>query len=288
MTIDNKNNNKVFFVTGTSNGMGLSLVQKLIVDGYKVAALTRRPDELKKQVTEGDYLNNLLIIKSDITNEDSIKEAVELTLSKFNRIDVVVNNAGYGLLGSVEELSLDEFTNSFQVNLFSVFLVIKHVSKHFRKQGTGLFINIGSYLGHTSLISSYSAYAASKHALTGLSTSADLELKPFGVRSLLISAGGFRTSFLKSGVQIAKNTIPDYNTQSYVDYFDAAAKGDEIKGDPNKLAKVLIELGNTPDYSTLPNNIHIGSDSFAIISKSLNDELQNLQQYKEITFSTDF
>eukprot|EP01132_Coremiostelium_polycephalum_P003819 gene3819-4752_t len=261
-------NNKVFFVTGTSTGVGLSLVQKLIKDGYCVAALTRNPEELSKQVTEGD-LNNLLIIKSDITNEESIKESVSKTLLKFKRIDVVVNNAGFGLLGSVEELSLSEIKNLFDVNLFSVFLIIKYVAPHFRKQG-------------------YTAYIASKYALAGLSESVDLDLKPFGVRSILLSLGGFKTEFVRVNVQIAKNEIPEYKTQDLFQYFKDVTDGDEIKGDTKKLAKLIIDLSNSKDILSLPNTFFIGSDTYQKISNVLDEKRKILEDNKEITFSTDY
>ncbi|EAL64714.1 hypothetical protein DDB_G0285753 [Dictyostelium discoideum AX4] len=153
-----ENNNKIWLITGTSS------------------ALTSKPEEIIKEIKfEKD---NLLIVKTDITNNELVKNAV--TNKQFGRIDVLVNNAGYGLVGAIEELSDSEVRKIYDVNVFGVLNLLRNSTPYFRKQKSGLIINISSQMGWDSM-RNYSAYSSTKHAVNAITLSAQKEFKPFGV-----------------------------------------------------------------------------------------------------------
>ncbi|KYQ89038.1 short-chain dehydrogenase/reductase (SDR) family protein [Tieghemostelium lacteum] len=278
------NNNKVWFISGTSSGIGLNLVQKLLLDGYKVTALTRSPEELEKQVSK-DKLDNLLAVKTDITSEASVKDAVEMTIKKFGRIDIVVNNAGYGFLGAVEESTIDDFKQNYEINLFAVINIVKQVMPYLRSQGSGLILNVASYVAFAALVGNYSAYISSKFALNGFTTALDQEVSKFGIRSVLVSPGGFRTKFVGGNLKVPKNPIPEYKTTELGAYFNSV-DGTQ-NGDPEKAALAFIKISQK-DPKTLPSNIFFGSDSYQIMKAQIEKLTKELEENKELTFSTDF
>ncbi|KYR00232.1 short-chain dehydrogenase/reductase (SDR) family protein [Tieghemostelium lacteum] len=284
MSSNNNNNNKVWLVSGTSSGIGLSLVQKLVLEGYKVTALTRSPEELEKQVSK-DKIDNLLALKTDITSEASVKGAVEKTIQKFGRIDIVVNNAGYGYLGAVEESSLDDFKLNYEINLFAVMNIVKQVMPHLRSQGSGLILNVASYLAFTAVVGNYTSYIGSKFALNGFTVALDQEVSKFGIRSVLVSPGGFRTKFLGGNLKVAKNPIPEYKSKELEAYFNSV-DGTQI-GDPDKAALAFIKISQK-DPKTLPSNIFFGSDSYQIMKSQIEKLTKELEENKELTFSTDY
>src|SRR5260221_5703088 len=139
-------NEKVWFITGASKGLGLALVKLLLSTGNKVTATSRNAIDIEKQVSE--HRENLLVLTVDITNEESVKNAIRQTIEKFGRLDVVVNNAGYLILGSLEEITEQEFRQSMEVNVFGTVNVIRAAMPYLRTQGYGHIINISSTAGY--------------------------------------------------------------------------------------------------------------------------------------------
>jgi NAD(P)-dependent dehydrogenase (short-subunit alcohol dehydrogenase family) len=203
------NNNKVWFVTGASKGLGLSLVKQLLDQGYKVAATSRNTVDLNNAVdSKGD---NFLPLAVDLTTGSSVREAVQQTIHHFGKIDVVVNNAGYGLLGSLEELTDEESRENFNVNVFGTLHVIREVMPHLRAQQSGHIFNISSIGGFSGNFPGWGIYCATKFAVVGLSESLAAEAKAFGIKVTVVEPGYFRTSFLAAGsVTTPRNEIAAY------------------------------------------------------------------------------
>ena len=169
---------KVWFITGASKGMGLEVVKTVLANGGKVIATSRNWDELV--TNPGEASENFLPLKMDITNEAEVKSAIEKGIETFGKIDVVVNNAGYNLLGNIEELSDAEFRQTMDVNVFGMTNVIRNVLPHLRKNKSGHIINTSSMMGYMSYPANGS-YSASKFAVIGLSEALAQEVAPFGI-----------------------------------------------------------------------------------------------------------
>ncbi|HMF73028.1 MAG TPA: SDR family oxidoreductase, partial [Flavitalea sp.] len=177
--------NKVWFITGASKGLGLSLVKKLLQKGYRVAATSRNVKELQREV-DGTP-DQFLALNVDLTNESSVKAAIDETVQHFGNIDVVVNNAGYGIVGSLEELSDEEARENFNINVFGSLNVIRKSMPYLRSQGSGHIFNISSIGGFNGVFPGFGLYTASKFAVHGFSESLVAEVKPFGVKVTIVS-----------------------------------------------------------------------------------------------------
>jgi NAD(P)-dependent dehydrogenase (short-subunit alcohol dehydrogenase family) len=195
-------------VTGASKGLGLSLVKRLLNDGYKVAATSRTIDSLEKEVSSSP---NFLRLEVDVTNEQSVSGAVNLTLKTFGTIDVVVNNAGYGQLGTLEELSDKEARENFDANVFGLLNVMRNVMPHFRGKKAGDIINISSIAGFLGAFPGWGIYNATKFAVAGLTEAFSIEAKSLGVKATIVYPGYFKTNFLlKGSLRLAQNPIDEY------------------------------------------------------------------------------
>ncbi len=221
--------------------------------------------------------------KLDITNEQEVKDIIAKGIEAFGRIDVVVNNAGYNLLGNMEELSDSEFRETMDVNVFGMANVIRHILPHLRRQKSGHIINTSSMMGYMSY-SGNGSYSASKFAVIGLSEALAQEVAPFGINVTLLAPGTFRTSFMsESSLAVAKNKIDAYNLKEQVEAF-RSYDGKQL-GDPKKLAQVLIEISQ---MSNPPLHLPLGSDSYNAILGNRAKEGEELNEWKALSLSTDF
>ncbi len=194
---------KVWFITGASSGFGLELVKILLSNGNKVAATSRNATNIENQVNDSQ---NLLALTLDITSDVDVKNAIAKTVETFGRIDIVVNNAGYMLLGSLEEVSVEEFHQSMNVNVYAFINVIRNTMPYFRKQKSGHIFNFSSSAGYSG-DENAGSYNAVKHAVIGLSEALAKEVKPFNINVTIVSPGLFRTNFLaKGGFSVAQNS----------------------------------------------------------------------------------
>jgi NAD(P)-dependent dehydrogenase (short-subunit alcohol dehydrogenase family) len=189
---------KVAIVTGSSSGIGYETALALARDGFYTFATVRNIKKAEKilQIAKKENLN-IEIIELDVDNEKSISNAVEKIISKKQRIDVLVNNAGWGLFGSVEDVSLKDFRAQFETNFFGIISIIQKVAPIMRKQGTGVIVNVSSVAGRIGFPGS-PAYISSKFALEGLSESLRYELGQFGVKVIIIEPGVIKTNFFSS------------------------------------------------------------------------------------------
>jgi len=269
---------EIWFITGASNGFGLALVKQLLKGGYKVAATSRNKTQIEEKVGENP---NLLALTVDITNENEVKSAIEKTIKTFGRVDVAVNNAGYMLLGALEEVSNQEFRQSVNVNMFAFQNVIRNIMPYFRKQKSGHFFNFASSAGY-SADACAGSYNAVKSAIIGFSEALALEVRPFDIQVTIVSPGLFRTNFLGS-FPVAKNSIEAYSTQSLVDAMDKF-NGNQ-PGDPDKLAKILINIAGKENA---PLHLLLGGDAYERAINYYKSQLEKLEKQKDLSYSTDF
>lgn len=270
---------KVWFITGASKGFGLSLVKQLLSAGQKVAATSRKIEELITAV--GEESDNFLPLQMELANELSVDDAIHKTKHIFGRIDVVINNAGYGIGGSIEELSDREVRASFDVNVFGLMNVIRSVLPYLREQRSGHIINISSIAGIAPGIG-WSVYAATKFAVVGLSEVLSEDVKAFGIKVTVIAPGAFRTSFLSSGsLVMSEHEISEYQDvrASHARYLKM--DGSQA-GDPEKAAAAMIALGhevNPPLYLLL------GEDAYNRAMAKLNMLDQTFRLNEELSKS---
>jgi NAD(P)-dependent dehydrogenase (short-subunit alcohol dehydrogenase family) len=277
-------NQKVWFVTGASKGLGLSLVKQLLNAGYKVAATSRSVTDLNKAV--GDAGDNFLPLAVDIKNEASVGTAINQTVEKFGHIDVVVNNAGYGLIGSLEELTEAEVNENFAVNVYGSLNVIRKVMPYLRKQRSGHIFNISSIGGFTGNFPGFGIYCATKFAVQGFTESLSAEAKDFGVHATVVSPGYFRTEFLSaSSLSVPANAIDEYQKVRDV---QAAHQNDiagNQAGDPEKGVAAIITVSESEHP---PLHLFLGADAYQMAYQKMDAVKADLENWKELITSTGF
>jgi len=273
---------KVWFITGASKGLGLSLVHQLLNAGQYVAATSRNISELKKAVNNDS--GKFLALAVNLADEQSVEDAIKTTVTKFERIDVVINNAGYGIGGSIEELSDAETRNSFDVNVFGTLNVIRKASPYLRAQRAGHIINIASIAGIAGA-TGWAVYAAAKSAVIALSEVSAEDLKEFGIKVTVVAPGAFRTSFLTTdSLILAANPIAEYEEVRAIHSKYLKMDGQQI-GDPEKAAAAMISLASMPNP---PLHLLLGNDAFQRANNKLESLQKEFRDWKAITISTDF
>ncbi|WP_347160359.1 SDR family oxidoreductase [Pontibacter chitinilyticus] len=276
-------NSKTWYITGASKGLGLSLTKQLLQNGQKVAATSRNLKTLSEKIGS-KYASSFLPLEVDLTSKKSIQESVHATIDRFGKVDVVVNNAGYGTGGALEELTENEIQQSFDVNFFAVIKVIQQVLPFMRKEKSGHIINVSSIAGFAPG-TGWSVYGAAKSAINGLSEGLAQELKPFGIHVSIVSPGWFRTSFAKEeSIELNKKQISGYEHIRAAHEKFKAIDGHQI-GNPDKVADVLLELISE---SNPPLNLFLGSDAYERAFSKVEDLVDTMKKRKELSFSTDF
>jgi NAD(P)-dependent dehydrogenase (short-subunit alcohol dehydrogenase family) len=222
-------------------------------------------------------------LKVDITSDEEVKNAVAKSIEKFGILDIVVNNAGYSLVGSMEEMTDKEFRKTMDVNLFGTVNVIRNVMPYLRKQQSGHIINISSNAGYVGF-GNAASYNASKFAVIGLSEALAEETKQFGIKVTVVAPGQFRTSFMNKGSMVfAKNRIDVYgldkSEKMWTNY-----SGQQI-GDPEKLVKILTGIVNNPNP---PLHLLLGPDTYQLVMEHRERENQEFETWKHLTLSTNF
>jgi NAD(P)-dependent dehydrogenase (short-subunit alcohol dehydrogenase family) len=270
---------KVWLITGASKGIGLQLVNLVLSLGHQVVATSRTRASLEKGITVNP--ENLLPLETDITSDTEVKKAIDLAIGHFGRIDVVVNNAGYSLVGSMEEMSDEEFRSTMDVNLFGTVNVVRNVMPYLRKQGSGHIINISSNAGYVGFANAAS-YNAAKFGVVGLTEALAQEVKPFGINVTVVAPGQFRTEFMNS-IQYVKNRIDVYG-------IDEAEKtwsefSGKQQGDPHKLTNILVDI---TEMEQPPLHLLLGPDTYELVLKKRAQEDAEFEQWKNITLSTNF
>lgn len=274
------NTQTIWLVTGASKGLGLSLVQKLLSSGYKVAATSRNINDLDKESTD------FLPLQVDLLNEESVAKAVTATISKFGKIDVLVNNAGYGQIGTLEELSDAEARTNFDVNVFGSLNTIRAVMPHLRAQRSGAVFNISSVGGFTGNFPGWGIYCATKFAMAGFTESLAAEAKEFNISATVVYPGYFRTSFLTKGsLNLPKNPIEDYIATRQLEAAHVNDINNNQAGDPDKAADVLIKIAAQKER---PLHLFLGQDANDMAKAKIAAVEKDLAENEALATSTGF
>ncbi|QMW06206.1 oxidoreductase [Spirosoma foliorum] len=275
---------KVWFVTGASKGLGLSLVKQLLEQGFQVAATSRNKDDLRRAVSVDN--ESFLPLAVDLKTETSVDQAINATIAQFGHIDVVVNNAGYGLLGSLEELTDREARENFDVNVFGSLNVIRAVMPHLREQQSGHIFNISSIGGFTGNFPGFGIYCATKFAVEGFSESLAAEAKAFGINVTIVSPGYFRTDFLTaSSLGVPSRQIDAYEAVRASQQAHQAEINGNQPGDPEKAVAALIQVASAENP---PLHLFLGQDAYDMAYTKINSVQSDLETWKAVTVSTGF
>ncbi|MDR6972709.1 SDR family NAD(P)-dependent oxidoreductase [Leifsonia shinshuensis] len=272
----------VWFVTGASRGFGVEIVSQALAAGYQVVAIARHTDGILQRFPEA---TGLLTVAADITDEAQIGTAVETAIARFGRIDVVVNNAGRGLLGAVEEATDAAARAVYDTNVFGTLNVLRAVLPTLRGQRAGRIINVSSVGGFVGS-AGWGIYASTKFAVEGFSEALADELAPLGITVTLIEPGYFRTDFLDAALDHSEPTV----IQDYVDTAGAmqaaAAKINHSQpGDPVKAAAAIVRVATVAEP---PRRIQLGRDSFTAIANKLGCVALEQRRWHDLAVSTDY
>lgn len=272
---------KVWFVTGASKGLGLSLVNQLLKAGQYVAATSRNINELTSAVNSNS--EKFLPLTVNLSSEQSVEQAINATITQFGRIDVIINNAGYGIGGSIEELTEKETRNNFDVNVFGTLNVIRKAIPHLRAQKSGHIINISSIAGINGA-TGWAIYSATKAAVIAFSEVLAEDVKAFGIKVTVVAPGAFRTNFLTpESLILPKNPIGDYEEVREAHARYLKMDGAQV-GDPEKAAAAMISLVSMPNP---PIHLLLGNDALTRATGKLAALTTEIQTWKAITISTD-
>lgn len=278
------NTKQVWFITGASKGFGLELVNQLLEQGHQVAATSRNMEELRRAVNTES--TDFLPLAVDLATESSVGKAIQATIEQFGRIDVVVNNAGYGQLGSLEELTDNESRANFDVNVFGTLNVIRQVMPQLRKQQSGHVLNLSSIAGITGSFPGWGIYCATKFAVEGLSESLAAEAAPFGIKVTIIEPGYFRTEFLSSdSLRIAEGSMDEYALVRQSEAVHQQQIRGNQPGDPVKAAAAMIQIVADPNP---PLHLFLGQDAYDMAQQKIKSLQEGLEQWKALTVSTGF
>lgn len=275
---------KVWFVTGASKGLGLTLVKKLLLNGYHVAATTRNTKSLMEEV--GEVSEMFLPLEVNLTDNNNVKTAIEKSISHFGKIDVVVNNAGYGQIGTLEELTDEEARKNFDINVFGALNVIRNVMPYLRNQQSGNIFNIASVGGFLGNFAGWGIYCSTKFAMAGFTEALAEEAKEFGIKVSVVYPGYFRTDFLKQGsLSLPKHPIQEYEAARQSEKLHLDSINGNQPNDPDKAAHVLIAISKEDNP---PVHLLLGKDAYDLLQNKTDIITKDAEQWKDYTFSTVF
>jgi NAD(P)-dependent dehydrogenase (short-subunit alcohol dehydrogenase family) len=279
----NKKAPKVWFITGANRGFGLEIARVVMQSGDLVVATARNLDQLLAIL--GLETTQLLPLRVDVTDQDSIRAAITLAIKKFTKIDILVNNAGYGQLGAFEEISSQAIEEQFSTNVFGLMNVTREVLPFMRKQKSGHIFNFSSAAGLKGG-NRYSVYAASKFAVVGFSESLAEELKNFGIQITCVEPGYFRTDFLDlSSLRFGTQPVEEYEGTSKKFKINLSAANRAQAGDPMKLAKAIITLAQSDNP---PLHFPVGVDTLDWIEQRNFKINSDIDTWRELSMNTAF
>jgi len=253
---------KVAIVTGSSSGIGFETSLALAREGYFTYATMRntaKSDKIK-EIAQKENLK-ISILELDVDDENSAKTAIAQILDQKQRIDVLVNNAGWGLWGCVEDVSIDEFKEQFETNFFSIIRLIQEVAPTMRKQGSGTIVNVSSVVGRIGFPAS-PAYISSKFALEGLSESLRFELTPFGVDVIIIEPGVIKTNFMKNMKMAKKSELDTVYKDITTKVVSGVKMMAEMGTSPKEVASTIVKA--IKDKKPLPRYV-VGNDALMFL-----------------------
>jgi len=271
---------KIWFITGSSRGLGRSLTEAVLAHGDKVVATARKPEQLDELSRQ--YHSQIYPVQLDVTNNDQIKQAVELAIQRFGRIDVLVNNAGFGITGAAEAFTDEQVRSQLETNLYAPIEITRAVLPYMRRQRAGRILQIssvGGRIGHSGL----SMYQAAKFGLGGFSEALNKEVAPLGIHVTSVEPGGFRTDWGGDSMSFAPK-VEGYETT--VDWMANFLRTGDFKpmGDPEKAAKVMIDLVEHPEP---PVHLILGSEAAGMLKQADADRKAEFEKWMPVSISTD-
>jgi NAD(P)-dependent dehydrogenase (short-subunit alcohol dehydrogenase family) len=273
---------RVWFITGASTGLGRVLAEHLLRSGAMVVATARKVEQLKELETA--YPATALILSLDVTKQPQVDGAVADAVARFGRIDVLVNNAGYGMVGAVEESAEGEFRPMFETNVFGLIRMTQAVLPQMRKRRSGHVVNLSSIGG---LVASpgFGMYNATKFAVEGLSEALAQEVKPLGVGLTIVEPGPFRTDFLGRSAVVAEYEISDYQPTSgkMRAYFNE--QDGKQRGDPQRAAAAIVKAVESEHP---PLRLLLGASTIPRLKSKLDAWQKEVDLWRETTLGADF
>jgi len=275
-------NKKVWFITGSSTGFGRHLAEEALEQGYRVVATARKPEVLSD--LKEKYPNTAHIVKLDVTKAEDAAAAAKEAVDKFGQVDFVVNNAGYGSMGALEEFADDQIRRQFETNFFGAVSVTREFLSILRKQGSGHIFNFSSVGGFVSFPSA-GVYCASKFALEAISEALRGELAPYGVNVTIVEPGAFRTEFNAAALDVAENVLPGVyaSTEQFLGWLKET--DGKQPGDPRKAAKAIIKVAESTDP---PLRLPLGEDAILAIEAKLEEVKKDIAPSRQLGADTNF
>jgi NAD(P)-dependent dehydrogenase (short-subunit alcohol dehydrogenase family) len=271
---------RVWLITGSSRGLGRALAEAVLAAGHKLVATARNPAQLADLVER--YGDQVRAVALDVTNEQAAARAVALAIEVFGRLDVLVNNAGYGDISPIEDTSLDEFRAQIETNLFGVINVTKAALPLMREQGAGHILQFSSVGGRIGPLGR-APYAAAKWGVEGFSEVLSKEVGPLGVKVTIIEPGGFRTDFAGSSTAM-RGGRPEYDaTVGKTVRFQRDYNGKQ-PGDPTKAAAAILHVASLNDP---PLRLLLGSDAVRFVEQNDLAKMESDRKWKDLSISTD-
>ncbi len=276
------NTNAVWFITGCSTGLGRALATRVLQLGHRCVVTARNSDQIADLVAR--YPSTAIALALDVTDAGQINEAVAQAEKTFQRIDVLVNNAGYGYLAAVEEGDDDEVRAMFETNFFGLAALTKRVLPGMRSRGQGHIVNISSVGG---LIGNPSGgyYNATKFAVEGLSEALAKEVAPLGIRVTVVEPGPFRTDWAGRSLKQPRNPIAAYAQTAGARRNEITSRSGKQAGDPDRAAEAIIKVVEHP---TPPLNLVLGKDGLTRVRAKFSAVLSSLDQWETVTVGADF
>lgn len=273
---------KVWLITGCSTGFGRALAVEVLKKGYTAVVTARRPEDIRDIVK--DYPGKSLALALDVTHPEQIRETVKKTLEVFGRIDVLVNNAGIGYFGAVEESEEKEIRNMFEINFFGLANMTQEVLPYMRGRRSGHIINITSIGGLVSF-PSVGFYNATKYAVDGLSESLAKETAPLGIKVTIVAPSGFRTDWAGRSAKNSQVVIDDYAATAHANKNTIRGYSGHQPGDPVRAAKAIIKAVESPEP---PLRLLLGKGALRGARAKLDQLKKDFDNWEETTVNADF
>ena len=269
-------NNKIWFITGISSGLGKALAEVVIENGDFVIGTFR--NQIQADVFNNQHKDDAFALTLDITILNEIEKAHKQIIQKFGKIDVLVNNAGFGIAGAIEETSIEEVRSVFEANFFGTLQLTQAFLPNFRKQKSGHIIQISSHGGFKAF-PGFGIYNASKFALEGFSEALAQELNPIGIKLTIVEPGPFRTNFAGSSFKQAHKIIEDYNQTAGVFRDRMKLVDGKQEGDPVKAARAIIDI---TEIENPPLRLPLGKIAVNTLTAKLESVSNDLNNFRAI------
>jgi len=270
---------RTWIITGSSRGLGRSLTEAVLAAGDNVAATARNTDDLNELVAK--YPDTIYPVKLDVTNNDEVQAAIENTIARFGRIDVLVNNAGFGITGATEAYTKAQVSSQLATNLFAPIEITRAVLPYMRKQGSGRILQISSIGGRRGSVG-VSVYQAAKFGLSGFAEALNEEVRPLNIFVTAVEPGGFRTDWASSSMTYAPKVEGYENTADKRAEYFASGKFIPV-GDPDKAAKVMLALAGHPNP---PVHLVLGSEAIKMLKQADAARATEMEQWMDVSVST--